>query len=253
MEEGEKELSVGIELKGIFKAFPSGGGLKPTLTGLDLVIPPCKVTSVLGQSGCGKTTLLKIISLLEPKDAGAVTFLKSDGSVFEKEPRISYVFQDPRLLPWKTVKQNIELAVREKPKEERDRLIAELLALMNLHGIENYYPAELSGGMAQRVGLARGLISHPDILLMDEPFSALDALTRMKLQKEFLELQQKLRMTVLLITHDINEALMLSDRIAIMKNGAIYKQYDNPAAPPRQEKDLIDLKQCIYDEIFNYP
>lgn len=229
-------MSVGIQINNLSKEFHSS---EKTITPLDSVsfeIPPGKMTAILGKSGTGKTTLLKLICGLEEKDSGEILFSGLNG----KNPSFSYVFQDPRLLPWKTVKENIQLAIRTLPKEEQDRKIKDVLKLVRLPGVEDYYPSQLSGGMAQRVGLARGLIANPDILLLDEPFSALDFITRSQLQQDFSAIQRNLNTTIVLITHDINEAILLSDKVVYLDKGKIRKEWMIDVPHPRRvgETDL---------------
>lgn len=223
-------MSVGIQIIQLSKRFHSS---EKTVTPLDSVsfeIPPGKMTAILGKSGTGKTTLLKLISGLEEKDSGEILFSGLNG----RNPTFSYVFQDPRLLPWKTVKENIQLAIRTLPKEEQDRKIKDVLKLVRLPDVEDYYPSQLSGGMAQRVGLARGLIANPDILLLDEPFSALDFITRSQLQQDFSAIQRNLSTTIVLITHDINEAILLSDKVVYLDKGKIRKEWMINVPHPRK-------------------
>ena len=174
-------MVTGVTLKGIRKSFQSRGRLVTPLKDFSLNLEPGKLTAVLGKSGCGKTTLLKVISGLEERDAGEISFFDEAGRSVSN-PKLSLVFQAPRLLPWKTVEENLSLAIRHLPEEERRQRIREVLELVRLPEVEALYPSELSGGMAQRVGLARGIIAKPDLLLLDEPFSALDFMTRSRLQ-----------------------------------------------------------------------
>lgn len=237
-------MSVGIQIIQLSKRFHSS---EKTVTPLDSVsfeIPPGKMTAILGKSGTGKTTLLKLISGLEEKDSGEILFSGLNG----RNPTFSYVFQDPRLLPWKTVKENIQLAIRTLPKEEQDRKIKDVLKLVRLPDVEDYYPSQLSGGMAQRVGLARGLIANPDILLLDEPFSALDFITRSQLQQDFSAIQRNLSTTIVLITHDINEAILLSDKVVYLDKGKIRKEWMINVPHPRKvgETDLSFIRtNCV--------
>ena len=207
-------MVTGVTLKGIRKSFQSRGRLVTPLKDFSLNLEPGKLTAVLGKSGCGKTTLLKVISGLEERDGGEISFFDEAGRSVSN-PKLSLVFQDPRLLPWKTVEENLSLAIRHLPEEERRQRIREVLELVRLPEVEALYPSELSGGMAQRVGLARGIIAKPDLLLLDEPFSALDFMTRSRLQMDFSKIQAELGMTMVLITHDVNEAVLLLSLIHI--------------------------------------
>ena len=226
-------MVTGVTLKGICKSFQSRGRVVSPLKDFSLNLEPGKLTAVLGKSGCGKTTLLKVISGLEERDAG----------------EISFVFQDPRLLPWKTVEENLSLAIRHLPEEERKQRIREVLELVRLPEVEALYPSELSGGMAQRVGLARGIIAKPDLLLLDEPFSALDFMTRSRLQMDFSKIQDELGMTMVLITHDVNEAVLLSDKTVFLEEGKV-KQEVNIALPkPRRfgDQNLLPFQQTLFN------
>ena len=218
------------------------------LKDFSLNLEPGKLTAVLGKSGCGKTTLLKVISGLEERDAGEISFFDEAGRPVSS-PKLSLVFQDPRLLPWKTVEENLSLAIRHLPEEERKQRIREVLELVRLPEVEALYPSELSGGMAQRVGLARGIIAKPDLLLLDEPFSALDFMTRSRLQMDFSKIQDELGMTMVLITHDVNEAVLLSDKTVFLEEGKV-KQEVNIALPkPRRfgDQNLLPFQQTLFN------
>ena len=175
------------------------GAFVTPIDGLTLTLEAGSVTALLGRSGCGKTTLLRITAGLLAPTAGRVEFVPS-------APRVGMVFQEPKLLPWKTVAENVALAVRHLPEKERNDRVAEVLERVGLSAWKDALPGVISGGMAQRAGLARALVADPAILLMDEPFGALDALTRLTLQDECLRLFEKSDMTVFLITHDAREA-----------------------------------------------
>jgi NitT/TauT family transport system ATP-binding protein len=190
--------------------------------------------SIVGPSGCGKTTLLKIVAKLVKLDSGSIKYVGMDN------PRTALVFQDQGLLPWLNILDNVALGLEllKVQKREREKQAREFMKLVKLDGFEKYYPFELSGGMRQRVALARAFLTNPDILLMDEPFGALDAQTRILLQEELLELWHKERRTVLFVTHDIDEAILLSDRIVVMTNrpGKIQKIIPIPLERPRNFK-----------------
>ena len=187
--------------------------------------------SIVGPSGCGKTTLLKIVANLVKLDSGSIKYVGMDN------PRTALVFQDQGLLPWLNILDNVALGLEllKVPKREREKQARDFMKLVKLDGFEKYYPFELSGGMRQRVALARAFLTNPDILLMDEPFGSLDAQTRILLQEELLDLWHKERRTVLFVTHDIDEAILLSDRIVVMTHrpGKIQKIIPIPLDRPR--------------------
>lgn len=219
-----------IEFKNISKRFKNVVVLKD----LNLKIEEGELVTIIGESGCGKTTLLKMVNrLIEPTNG---TILIRDNNirkqnVIKLRRNIGYVIQQTGLFPHMTVRQNIEL-ISKIEKKDPEILKTNTLNLMSMIGLEpgkflDRYPTELSGGQQQRIGVARAFATDPEIILMDEPFSALDPLTRSDLQDELIELQSKLTKTIVFVTHDMDEAIKISDRICIMKNGKIL-QYDTP-------------------------
>jgi ABC-type nitrate/sulfonate/bicarbonate transport system ATPase subunit len=193
-----------------------------------LDIPPEDFTVVVGPSGCGKTTLLKLIAGLEKPDAGNI--------VFSEESRFGFMFQDARLLPWLTVEENLRLAFPSQNVPGAREEIAKTLGLAGLAGWEAAYPRQLSGGMAQRAALARALCRKPRVLLLDEPFGALDAFTRTRLRQELDKLWKNLKMTVVMVTHDIEEAVYLADKILLMKAGGIQGKLEVSLSRPRERR-----------------
>ncbi|OYR38437.1 MULTISPECIES: ABC transporter ATP-binding protein [unclassified Halorubrum] len=182
--------------------------------GLDLAVDPGEVCCLLGPSGCGKTTLLHLLAGLEEPTGGRVEI---DGDrVTGPDYRWGVVFQDPLLYPWLSVRENVEVGPKLRGEEPDPDLIDELLDLVGLDGVADADTADLSGGMAQRASLARTLANEPEVLLLDEPFSALDQLTKMELQDELLRIVDELGVTAVFVTHDIDEAVYLGDRVAIM-------------------------------------
>jgi NitT/TauT family transport system ATP-binding protein len=201
----------------VVKEFPPPTKHQPTvraLDGIDFEMSGQTFVSMVGPSGCGKSTFLNIVSGVETPTSGGVTVTADDG----RPARLGYVFQDPRLLPWRTVMANLLYVHEDKSKETRERL-ERYLDLVGLRGFEHMYPAHLSGGMQQRVGIARAFSVEPDLLLMDEPFSHLDAITARKLREELQAIWERTRKTVLFVTHDVLEAVQLSNRIIIVEYG----------------------------------
>ena len=213
------EDEVAISFSKIGMTYTSADNEKRTvLDNVSLDIKKGEFISLLGPSGCGKTTLLRIIADLLQPTSGSVTVAGLSASTARKSNRYGMVFQSAALLDWRTVADNIALPLelQKKTKEERKEAIRRQLRIVDLEGHENRYPHELSGGMQQRVGIARALATDPDILLMDEPFSALDEFTRERLQGDILRIWRKTGKTIVFVTHDIAEAVFLSDRICIL-------------------------------------
>jgi nitrate/nitrite transport system ATP-binding protein len=214
------------------------------LRDVDLKIDRGEFVAIIGHSGCGKSTLLNIVAGLLKSTTGAV--LLDGKEVVDPGPDRAVVFQNHSLLPWLTVYENVALAVNKvqaaKSIAERARWITHNLELVNMGDARDKRPAEISGGMRQRVGIARALAMEPKVLLMDEPFGALDALTRAHLQDSVMEIQQRLANTCIMITHDVDEAVLLADKIVMMTNGpaaTIGEVLDVPLARPRRRLDLV--------------
>jgi nitrate/nitrite transport system ATP-binding protein len=197
-------------------------GAPPVLNGIDLKVKQGEYIAVIGHSGCGKSTLLNVVAGLLPASLGGVVLEGTE--VDEPGPDRAVVFQNHSLLPWLTVYENVRLAVdrtagRGMTRAERDAWTRENLALVRMAEHAQKRPHEISGGMKQRVGIARALAMRPKVLLLDEPFGALDALTRAHLQDQVMDIHARLGTTVMMITHDVDEAVLLSDRIVMMTNG----------------------------------
>ena len=205
-----------LRLKAVSKNFTVDDRKVEVLSGIDFTLRPGEFTALVGASGCGKSTLLRLIAGLDAPDAGQILL---DGAPVSGASRsCGLIFQDHRLLPWLSVVQNIELALagtKHSAKERRGLALAslELVGLANFAGA---FPRQLSGGMAQRVALARGLVNRPRLLLLDEPFSALDSLTRARLQTELLRIWAHEGTSMLLVTHDVEEAVLLADRVIVL-------------------------------------
>jgi len=217
-----KSLDSFLEIKSVYKQYPKPDGSQfVVLENIDLSIRADEYVSVIGHSGCGKSTLARIVAGLEKPSSGSVTL---EGKRISKPGADRMmVFQGYALLPWLTVRENIRLAVEEVHKNltptEMRNLVNEHIDMVNLTPAADKYPHELSGGMKQRVGVARALATRPKMLLLDEPFGALDALTRPKLQQQVLDIWEQHRQAVMMITHDVDEALFMSDRVVMMTNG----------------------------------
>jgi NitT/TauT family transport system ATP-binding protein len=211
------------------------------LDGIDLTISDDEFVTIVGPSGCGKSTLLKAVAGLVRPTAGTASFRgrRIDGPGRER----GVVFQDLAILPWRTVRRNIGhgLEIQKVPKQEREERVAHFVELMGLTGFENKYPHELSGGMKQRVAVARTWAADPDVILMDEPFASVDAQTRLTLQEELLKISLVSSKTVLFITHNVEEAVFLGDRVVVMtkRPGRVKEVVDVPKR--RSERNLKTL------------
>lgn len=200
-----------VSLANVGKTFTSKNKHVEVLTNINLRVTPGEIVALLGPSGCGKSTLLRLVAGLENPTSGTVSI--DDATVKGVDNRCSVVFQEPRLLPWRTLTANVRLGIRDG---QGGNEIAQWLDLVGLSEFGNYLPKQVSGGMAQRAALARALIGHPEVLLLDEPFAALDALTRMQMQDLLADVASRLGTTVLLVTHDVDEALYLADRVVVL-------------------------------------
>jgi len=221
------------------------------LDGVNLAVSQGEIVSLVGTSGCGKSTLLRIIAGLERATIGHVYV--DDELVTQPHPEIDLIFQEPRLMPWLTVRKNIQFGLQglsDSQKNQRTQLILERVGLTEF---AKALPRQLSGGMAQRVAIARALVTQPSILLLDEPFSALDAFIRMKLQSHLLDIWQYDRPTLLIVTHDIEEALVLSDRVIVLRGnpGRIHQEFvlDLPRPRKRTDTNFQQWKEKIFNAL----
>jgi ABC-type nitrate/sulfonate/bicarbonate transport system ATPase subunit len=242
-----------VRIRHLTKSFPAPDNplaRHVALRDISLSIAAGELVSLIGPSGCGKSTLLRLIAALDSPDSGEL--LMGAEPVNAPSAERGLVFQDPNLFPWLTVRRNIEagLVARGVLRQKRHE-VDEFMRLVGLELFANAYPHHLSGGMAQRVALARALINHPKVLLLDEPLGALDAFTRMRMQDEVLRLWEVRRTTILLVTHDIDEAIYMSDRIMIMspRPGTIERTIAMPLARPRQRssREFLDRRGEILD------
>jgi len=234
--------SATVEISGVFRHFGKGQGRMDVLADINLTVAAGECVALLGPSGCGKSTLLRLIAGLDVPSAG---FLHIDGApVMGSDPRCGVVFQEPRLLPWKNLHDNVRLGARGLLNAAQ---ITQLLKDVGLSGFETHLPKEVSGGMAQRAALARGLAGNPGVLLLDEPFAALDALTRLKMQDLLAEVQEQSGATVVFVTHDIDEALHLADRVVVLagRGEGIAEIFRIDSERPRDRSDvaLVPLRQ----------
>jgi NitT/TauT family transport system ATP-binding protein len=232
-----------LRVDGVSKSFPTAAGRStlPVLSDIDLAVDRGEFVSLVGPSGCGKTTLLRMMVGLTSVDRGEI--LLRDGRVTGVPQNIGFVFQEPALLPWRSVYDNVALALSAKdwPQEKRRERIEHYLELTGLSAFGSYPPYQLSGGMQRRVALARGLVGAPDVLFLDEPFVALDALTRQRLQRDLAQIVSETETTAVLITHDVEEALFLSDRVVVItaRPGRIQAVVDVDRPRPRELKAFL--------------
>ena len=228
-----------LDISGVGKTFKVGGTTFAALTDIDLTVAPGEFVAIVGASGCGKSTLLRLIAGLDTDYAGSIFH---DGApVVGASLARGIVFQEPRLFPWLTVAQNVALGLENAGLRpvEKEKAVAEHIDLVGLSGFENAWPAQLSGGMAQRAAMARSLVNRPGVLLLDEPFGALDSLTRARLQDELLRIREHEALTAILVTHDVEEAVYLGDRVIVMapRPGRIAAAFDVRLAGARQRTD----------------
>ncbi|GJE26508.1 ABC transporter ATP-binding protein [Methylobacterium organophilum] len=237
-----------LRVESVSHAFALRGQALPVLDRVGLDLPPGGFVALLGPSGCGKSTLLRLIAGLEPPGEGRITV---DGSLVEgPDPSRLLVFQDPTLYPWRTVRGNVALGLeaRGTARQEQGRISA-ALDLVGLSGFADAYPHQLSGGMAQRAALARALVNEPRLLLLDEPLGKLDALTRLAMQAEILRLWQEKRFSAVLVTHDVEEALVLAERVIVLSDRPAALRAEIPVTAPyprhRDDPELVRLRREI--------
>jgi len=230
-----------VEVLSAEKTYPNG---TQALLPVDLSIAEGEFVTLLGPSGCGKSTLLKMVAgMLEPSDGRLLVWRKPVAQLHDCPHKMSFVFQSPTLMPWASVQTNVRLPLdlAGVPRKEADARVTESLALVGLEKFASALPRALSGGMQMRVSIARGLVTQPDLLLMDEPFGALDEITRHKLDADLLELWRKKKLTVIFVTHSIHEAVFLSSRVVMMaaRPGRVVEQFQIDEPYPRQADFMV--------------
>jgi sulfonate transport system ATP-binding protein len=244
---------VAIDIRGLSKRFEVSGKPLLVLDDVSLTVRPGEFVSIVGSSGCGKSTLLRLLTGLDSTFDGAISVAGAPirGPSLER----GIVFQEHRLFPWLTVQKNIELGLENStwPADKKRKAVADHIELVGLKGFEGAYPHQLSGGMAQRAAIARGLVNQPSILFLDEPFGALDALTRSRLQGELQRIWEVEKITMLLVTHDVDEAVFLGDRVVVMqpRPGKIKRivEIDVPRPRDRASERLKELSDLVHREI----
>jgi ABC-type nitrate/sulfonate/bicarbonate transport system ATPase subunit len=240
-----------IEVRSVSKTFQTRGGPVPVLDDLSFSVADGEFVAVIGPSGCGKSTLLGVLAGFERPDTGEVRV--DDEPVREPRRKGIFIFQQPSLFPWLDLERNIVFGLNGEPAETRRRLVAHYITLVGLEGFEHAFPNQLSGGMQQRAELARALIVKPETLYLDEPFGALDALTRLRMRAELLRILAIERHTVLLVTHDVEEALHLADRVLVLSPRPARIQHVIEVNLPRprvlSNPELLTLKASILREL----
>lgn len=240
-----------LEIRGLHMTFGTEGGDVRVLEDIALGVREGEFVCILGPSGCGKSTLLNIVAGFLPPTAGSV---RIDGEeVRGPDPRRIFVFQERGVFPWLTVEGNIGFGLGKLPRDERERRIAHYVRLVGLEGFEKAYPHELSGGMKQRVEVARALAVDPDVLFLDEPFGALDSITRLVMRGELLRIWQTEQKTILFVTHDIEESVQLADRVVVMtaRPARIRRIVPTDLPHPRDlsSRRYLELRDGIFEEI----
>jgi len=242
-----------LVIQNLYKTFLVEDRSLPVLEDINLAISDGEFVVIVGHSGCGKSTLLKIIAGLETQDQGGIVTYNGQ-PVTDPGPERGMIFQEHRLMPWLTLEKNVTLGLEGKAKSEKKKLADEYLKMVKLEDFKKAYPAQLSGGMSQRAAIARALVTGPQMLLLDEPFGALDALTKIEMQKEILKLRDEKKNTMIMVTHDIEEAVYFADRIVVMSDrpGRIRDivKINLPRHRDRTGPDFAQYKKKVYDYFF---
>jgi NitT/TauT family transport system ATP-binding protein len=244
--------SIALDIEGVTHRYDLDGRDLQVLDNVSIVIEPGEFVALLGPSGCGKSTLLRLAAGLETPTTGRV--LEDGRPITAPDPDRILVFQDATLFPWRTVRDNVAIGLEARGViRELEYRIDEVLKLVKLEGFADVYPHQLSGGMAQRAALARALVNDPKLLLLDEPFGKLDSLTRLRMQNEFLELWKSAGFTALLVTHDVEEALLLADRVIVLSDrpASIVAEVrvDRPHPRRRDDAGLVALRRELLEKL----
>ena len=237
-----------LEVRGVSHAFALEKRALPVLEDIDLIAEPGEFVALLGPSGCGKSTLLRLVAGLEPPSRGRL--LVDGREVTGTDPSRTIMFQDPTLFPWRTVRGNAQLGPEARGSlRENDARIEDALRLVGLGPFAEAYPHQLSGGMAQRASLARALVNEPRLLMLDEPLGKLDSLTRLAMQRELVALWERERFTALLVTHDVEEALLLADRVLVLSDRPARIRADIRVDEPRPRRRDAPALVALREEI----
>lgn len=241
-----------IVVEKLTKYFTSDAGEVKALDNINFTVKKGEMVCIVGASGCGKSTLLRAIAGLDPDHHGMV--IVNDELVVKPEKTRGIVFQEHRLFPWMSVKRNVAYALNGVPKEEKEKLVADHIKLVGLSGFEDSFPHQLSGGMSQRAGIARALVNNPPVLLLDEPFGALDTFTKINMQEELKRIQNESKTTMVMVTHDIDEAVYLADRIIVLTSrpGKIKDIVDVTLPYPRDRNSIefLQIRKKIFEQFF---
>lgn len=242
-----------IVVKDLRKVFHENGQELQVLQDIHFSVRKGEFICIVGTSGCGKSTLLRAIAGLDPEHQGTVRI--NGQEIVKPGKQRGMVFQEHRLFPWLTIRQNVGYALNGIDKETKGRLVQQHIDLVGLKGFEEAYPGQLSGGMAQRAGIARALVNNPEVLLLDEPFGALDTFTKIQMQKEISRIHRQEGTTMMLVTHDIEEAVFLADRVLVLSSrpGTLKQIVPVELSEPRNRNsvEFLRIRKRIYEEFFD--